>query len=218
MTAPRIDAVRAEIRDTVRLLQAFGDQLDDLHVLAYNRHRAAKEAKVRGGSRDYALDNHGDPEARRLYDQAARDLHATLNRLVGTMKETRGYLTAKGSHATRRDSSADASAIEVLGSIAAQARRRKRGDYTPAPLVDQPQVHTEFDWHTEVEALRSAVRKVTAAFLADHQTCQATQTDWRGQRLKLTRRYQTKLLTPRERDAWRRVDQSVSDSLDGKAS
>ena len=218
MTAPRIDAVRTEIRETIRLLDWLGGQLDDLHVLAYTRHRAGQEAKVRGGSHDYALDNHGDPEARHLYAQVAKDLRSTLNRLQGSVKDVRGFLTARGTSSTRRDRSADASKIEVLGQIARQAKRRRRGDYTPAPLVEQPQVFTEFDWQTECDALRSAVRKVTAAFLSDHQTSQSTATDWRGQRLKLTRRYQTKLLTPRERDAWRRVDQSVSDTADGKAS
>lgn len=217
MTAPRIDSVRSEIREAMDLLIVLGDQLDDLHVLAYNRHRAAHEAKVRGGSRDYALDNHGDLTARRLYSDVAKQLHTTISDLTASIKDIRGYLTSGGG-TTRRDPTADATVDDVLEALDAQARRRQRGEYQPARLVDQPPVFSQTEWRKECEALRSAVRKVTEPFLQEHQHCQHPVVDHRGQRPKLKRRFALNLLTPREREAWRRVHQSVSDTTDEKAS
>lgn len=214
MTTPRIDAVRNEIRHAIELLHLLGDQLDDLHVLAYDRHHAAAEAKVRGGSRDYALDNHGDKQARDLYAQVARDLRHTISGLTGSIKGVRGYLTA-GSGGGRRDATADATADEVIAALDAQRRRRARGEYEPALLATQPHVASQTEWRTECEALRSAVRKATSAFAADHQHCHPPE---RGRfKHKLLRRYPMKLLTPRERDAWRRA-QSVRDDNQAEAS
>lgn len=216
MTAPRIDAVRNEIRHASSLLQLLAGQLDDLHVLAYDRSASTGGDKVRGGSRDYALDNHGDRRARDLYEQIAKDLRHTINDLVGSIKSVRGYLTS-GSGGGRRDASADATTDEVLAALDAQRRRHQRGEYQPTPLTPQPAVVSQTEWQVECEALRSAVRKITTDFLSDHQHCVSTTVDHRGQRRKITHRYQTKLLTPRERDAWRRANQSVSERDDAQA-
>jgi hypothetical protein len=196
MTAPRIDSVRAEFRDAIHLLQQMADQLEDLHVLAYSRHRAAQEAKVRGGSRDYALDTHGDKRARDLYARTATDMHRFIGHLTSSLKEVRGYLTG-GNGPSRRDPSADCTTDEVVAAMDAAARRRDRGEYSPAPLAEQPKVMSQTEWQVECEALRSAVAKVTADFQEDHQSCQVD-----GRRLM--RRYPMNRLTPRERDAWRR--------------
>lgn len=217
MTAPRIDTVRSDIRQAIELLHFLGDQLDDLHVLAYNRHRASERVKVRGGSVDYALDTHGDKRARDLYAQVAKDVLSAVDKLTGSIKGVRGYLTS-GAGTIRRDATADCTHDEVIAALDAQRRRRQRGEYQPAPLVDQPKVWSQTEWRTECEALRSAVRKVIGDFVDDHQTCQATELDHRGQRPKLPRRFRLKLLTPREREAWHRANQSVSDQNDEKAS
>lgn len=209
MTAPRIDAVRTEIRHTVELLHLLGDQLDDLHILAYNRHRASERIKVRGGDHDYALDNHGDKRARDLYIKVAEELRSAMNDLTGSIKEVRGYLTAGGA-AGRRDGSADCTTDEVIAALDALGRRRRRGEYEPAPLVAQPDVRSQTEWRIECEALRSAVRKVTRDFAADHQTCQSADTGRDRFKRKLLRRYPTKNLSTRERQAWRNATQSVA--------
>lgn len=212
----RIDTVRSEINHAGRLLHELGDQLDDLHVLAYNRHRAQAE-RVNGGGRDYALDTHGDPKARALIGQVAKDVRRATNTLRSSLGGVRGFLTT-GATTTRRDGSADCTTDEVIEALEAQNRRRERGEYEPAPLVKQRLVHSQTEWRTECEALRAAVRKLTADFAADHQHCQAAHTDHRGQRPKLPRRYRMSLLTPRERDAWRRATQSVRNEEARKAS
>lgn len=216
MTAPRIDAVRAEIARTIRLLHELDDNLLDLHVLAYERGRTASGDKVNGGSRDYALDNHGSARARDLYDQVARRLRFTTGALTDDLKELRGFLTS-GPNGTRRDRTADCGADEIQEAIDAQTRRRVRGEYEPTRLVAQPRVWSQTEWRNECEALRSAVRKAVAGFVEDHQWCQSATIDQRGQRPKLRRRVQTKLLTPREREAWSRANQSVSDNDEAQA-
>jgi len=61
MTTIRTDTLKNRTASTRELLGMVLEELEDLHVLAYERATALSEAKVSGGSHDYALDTHGDP-------------------------------------------------------------------------------------------------------------------------------------------------------------
>lgn len=216
MSAPRIDTFRNDIADAIKLLRFLSDQVEDVHVLATNRHKAAASDRVRGGSRDYALDSHGDSDARELYTDAAK----LVNRMVDDIRDQdtalRAYLTTAGK-ADKTRTAARTSADEVLAAIDARRRRKARGEYEPVPLAKQPTVIPAQDWRTEVEVLRSAVRKVTREFAADHQTCQPPEEGIGRFKRKLLRRYPTKMLSTREREAWRNT-QSVAAADEEKAS
>jgi hypothetical protein len=176
----RIDTFRRQLAGTIGLLELVRSQLDDLHALAYDRPRAAAEAPVRGGTRDYALDTHGDARARDLWKTLALRVTDATEDLTVVLHDTAGYLSA-GSSGARRDRTADAPAGEIHAAIAAQARRRARGDYTPAATVaqpDAPDVSRDLD---ELDQLRSLCRKLAAG----------------GIRPDRSR------LTPLEHDAWR---------------
>lgn len=216
MTTPRIDTYRRESDDAISLLRWLSGQIADLHDLAYIRHRKGGTEKVRGGSRDYALDTHGDPRARALYQDAARKVIDLVDELVQVEKQVRSYLTEEGSNSTG-DAGAATSTDEVVRQIKARRRRMARGEYEPLPIAKQPVVVASVDWQTEVEVLRSAVRKVTRAFAQDHQQCRPPEQGAERFKHKLLRTYPTKDLSQRERQAWRAA-QSVADPEAQKAS
>lgn len=216
MTAPRIDTYRRETDDAISLLRWLSGQIADLHDLAYIRHSRGSGEKVRGGSRDYALDTHGDPRARNLYEDAAKQVIHLVDELIEVEKDIRSYLTAEGSNSTG-DPKAATTTDEVIRQIKARRRRMARGEYEPKPIAQQPVVIASVDWQTEVEALRSAVRKVTRTFAQDHQHCQPPERGAERFKQKLLRTYPTKDLSQRERQAWRAA-QSVADPDAQKAS
>lgn len=188
----RIDTFRNRVQGTIGLLQLVAEHLEDLHVLAYDRHRAGQAQRVAGGELDYALDTHGDPRARELWQTSALRVLDNAEDLNVVLHEVIQFFSA-GQTSARRDATADASLGEVLTALAAQRRRRDRGEFSPTLLVAQPRVVEPDSVIAELELLRSAVRKV-----------QAQITD--GSRL-----------TPTEHDALRRaVDPSFSRSRKGK--
>lgn len=216
MTAPRIDTFRREVRDAGDLLRFLAQNVDTLHDLAYSRHRNPTADRVRGGQRDYALDTHGDPKARELYADSAKTVLALVDRLVTVEAEVRSFLTA-GTAGGSVDLNAGTSTDEVVRQIAARRRRVARGEYEPHPIAKQPVVVPSMDWQTECEVLRSAVRKVTTEFRQDHQLCQPPEAGLGRFKRKLLRRYPTKNLSTREREAWNRA-QSVAGESAEKAS
>lgn len=222
MTAPRIDTIRREINDAQTVLGYLAANLEDLHALAYEKHHAGQAERTRGGQRDYALDNHGDPKARALYETIAKAIiglvsgqtlparkeWSRLDGLVQLEQQTRGFLTHGKNDPTKI--AAVTQADEVVRQIVARRRRIARGEYEPKPIAVQPVVAPSMDWQTECEVLRAAVRKVTAEFAQDHQHCQPPDEGIGRYKRKLLRRYPTKNLSTREREAWRRA-QSVAD-------
>ena len=124
------------------------DELEDLHVLAYDR-QAAAEATVRGGQRDWALDTHGNPHARTAYRQLAE---ATINACAQLAEASHNAIRILRDHQpgdtprTRRLITTD----ELVTALAAQTRRQtNRTSYQAIPAVPQPE-------HAEV--LRAAER------------------------------------------------------------
>ena len=147
--APRIDTVRNRITTTRDLLTAIHNELEDLHVLAYDRRAAAAEAPVRGGQPDWALDTHGNPHARAAYRQIAE---AALNACAQLAEASHNAIRILRDHhpgdtpRTRRLITTD----ELVTALAAQTRRRtNRTSYQAVPAIPQPE-------HAEV--LRAAER------------------------------------------------------------
>lgn len=132
----RIDTARDQLAATKALLDQALAELEDLYVLAYDRQVAADEAKVAGGSRDYALDTHGDFRVREQYrafsdkvTDTCRDLAEAAHDVLRFMAETKpaGRLGARTT-----------SALEHALLLEAQARRAQRGEYAPHRRVAQP--------------------------------------------------------------------------------
>lgn len=186
MTAPRIDTTRNIVDDLILLLAEFRAELHDIHDLAYNRKRAAEEARVSGGSRDHALDTHGDMEARRLYSDAVWALGKAEGPLTTAIKAIRSHLT-KGAGVTAADRTKAATKAEVTAAIHAAQRRRHRSKVTPIEtephhlIAPQPRVGY-VEPTVELEQLQNAVRKMCRNVKPDRSR-----------------------LTPAEQDAWRRA-------------
>jgi hypothetical protein len=140
--APRIDTLRNRLAATRELLSMVERELEDLHVLAYERARAASDAKVNGGARDYALDTHGDVKAREAYHRLG-DVIVGGPGVVGVCD-----LLAWAAHdmirilnvgeRTSRNPSQRVTALELAEAIEAQSNRIARGEYTPVRTEEQP--------------------------------------------------------------------------------
>src|SRR5690606_13239230 len=143
------DTVRNRITATRQVLAAIHDELEDLHVLAYDRRAAAAEAPVRGGQRDWALDTHGDPHARSAYRLLAE---ATIGACAQLAEASHNAIRILRDHQpgdtprTRRLITTD----ELVTALAAQARRQtNRTSYQPTRAIPQPEY---------AEVLRAAER------------------------------------------------------------
>lgn len=134
---PRIDTTRNRVDATGKLLAKSLDDLEVLHVLAYNRHAARREAVVAGGDRDYALDNHGDPRARTAYRQLAL---ATLDVCDILAEASHGVaqMFTDGADDQRRRGGTTITVVELATALEAKARRAARGEFTPRLVVPQP--------------------------------------------------------------------------------
>lgn len=219
MSAPRIDSVRRDRADAVTLLGYLADNLEDLHELAYTRRRSGATERINGGDHDFALDNHGNPKAREHYETTARLIVRIADDVIAQHKDVRAFLTSHDEDGRRQRSLAgNATADEVIDALTARRRRVLRGEYEPHRIAQQPTVVPSMDWRTECEALRSAVRKVTTEFADDHAHCQAPDEGIARFKRKLLRRYPTKNLSSRERDAWRNAMQSVAAATEPAAS
>lgn len=142
MTAIRIDTLRNQIAGARELLDMIHQELEDLHVLAYERATLLSEAKVSGGSHDYALDTHGDERARDAYkalgravDGACIHLAEASNNALNLLRQ--GNTPGRGQRHLRL--------AELGEAIAAQSRRSRRGDYTPIRRGPQPEHHHALD-------------------------------------------------------------------------
>lgn len=212
MSAPRIDTVRREVKDARELLDYLAANLEDLHEIAYTRRRSGSTDRVRGGEKDHALDNHGNPKARELYEATARLVLGLVDDVVDMQKDVRAFLTSHDDkNRPAKSLAGNASADEVVDAMQARRRRVARGEYEPHPIAQQPVVVPSMNWRQECEVLRSAVRKVTTEFASDHQHCQPPDEGVGRFKRKLLRRYPTKVLSAREREAWRRAQSVAAD-------
>lgn len=137
MTTPRIDTMRNTIAGTVELLLMAYEELEDLHVLSYDRPSAVEEAKVAGGSSHHYLDTHGDQQARDAYRDLWRALDGTCIHVSERCNNALNTLRAGKSPAVRR-APRHLRLTELGEAIAAQAERTRRGEYSPVRRGPQP--------------------------------------------------------------------------------
>lgn len=143
---PRMDTVRNRVNGALALLRVVADELEDLHVLAYERARAVSEAKVSGGTRDYALDTHGDPRARDAYRHLSRvmtgwrdadgERHEGVCDMIDDAANEVITILRQAGHGEK--GSGRIGPVEMAALLQSQARRTKRGEYSPVAFVPQP--------------------------------------------------------------------------------
>ena len=161
MTAPRIDTMRNRIAGTVELLLMAFEELEDLHVLAYDRPSAVEEAKVAGGSSHHYLDTHGDMQAKDAYRDLWRALDGSCIHLSERCNNALNTLRAGKTTATTR-APRHLRLTELGEAIAAQADRARRGEYSPVRRGPQPDVGKTLNEMTKSrEELRRQLDDVT---------------------------------------------------------
>lgn len=136
MTAPRIDSLRNRLTATRDLLTMVEQELEDLHVLAYDRPAATEEAKVSGGTSHYYLDTHGDQRARNAYKRLWDTLDGVCTTLDGAANNALNLLREGGTPTNQGPRTVRLGELGEL--IAAQARRARTADYTPHRRGPQP--------------------------------------------------------------------------------
>lgn len=126
----RIDTLRNMLAGSRELLKMLGEELDDLHTLAYERPTAqADQAKVKGGSSDYALDNHGSLAARNAYRHLGQAVVDMCNRADYAVSEASKILRV-GDTPARTPRTVQLA--ELAEQIARQAKRTKNGEHAEA--------------------------------------------------------------------------------------
>ena len=134
----RIDTLRNRVAGMTDLLAQVLAELEDIHVLAYERTRAADAQRVNGGQPDYALDTHGNPAARDAYRQLSDTIVRHCDELTiachDALKQLRvGDSPIPGKRRT-------ITAAELADALASRARRVARGEYEPIRRQPQPDV------------------------------------------------------------------------------
>lgn len=155
----RIDTLRNRVNATIDLLKLLAAQLEDLHVLAYERNVARVEMeRVQGGDRDYALDTHGDPRARDAF-RALNTTTMSAAEWIATATHDALRLLTEGKPPT--SGTRKATAVEVGHALVAQSRRVQRGEYTPYRGFPQPGIDTSLKaTEQENERLTREVKKL----------------------------------------------------------
>lgn len=161
---PRIDNLRNRLDSTRELLAIVAEETDDLHVLAYNRAAAQREAVVAGGQPDYALDTHGDQRARRAYRGLGLAAIDAVE-ILAAASHNAFRLLRTGSEDRPRIGRRMIEIEELAAGIEAQARRVIRGEYAPVRREPQPeaeQAHTVVDrLRRERDQARTEVQRLT---------------------------------------------------------
>jgi hypothetical protein len=120
------------------MLTKAGTILDTLHQLAYDRATAADVCRVQGGQPDYALDNHGDPAARRAYADLGHLVDHLCQQVATKVHPALLIITAAEDTTGKRHPYA-ITAREHAEALDAQARRIQRGEFNPGRSEAQPQ-------------------------------------------------------------------------------
>lgn len=176
-STPRVDSTRNRIDATGKLLADIQPHLLDLHALAYDRATARREA-VNGGSRDYALDTHGDPRARTAYKHLAL---ATIDacELLAEAAHDVARLLKDGDH-DHTKSREYINEEELALALAAKATRIARGEAESIPTNAQPKADMTARVLARVIAERDALqRKVEHLERQLPQTGKRTKRGWR---------------------------------------
>lgn len=133
-----ISALHRRIDHLTRAASRIRTQLADLHSIAYEPSTATTEPgqKVRGGQTDHSPRS-GPDVAKHLWSRAELELARCEDTLVGLERAVTGWFMVSASVEPSRGSLIPAAEHGRL--LKKQRARRAAGEYTPAPLVDQPQ-------------------------------------------------------------------------------
>ena len=132
--------------DDIRLLQRRIDSLTrsatrirqhlaDLHWLAWEK-PTTDQANVKQTRTDHTPKT-GDPRALHLWSRLSIELGKVEDMLIGLERQVTGYFYA-GSSSPEPSRGSLHSFADHQQLVANQRRRRAAGQYTPAPLIDQP--------------------------------------------------------------------------------
>lgn len=132
----RVDTVRNQLAGTQTLLGDIRLELDDLHSIAWERSRTSDDPKVRGGTRDYALDTHGNPTARHALDILKEATARACQDLALALHEA-GHVLRKGDDPGNTSRTLITHA-ELADALAAQANRIAEGQPTSHRRLPQP--------------------------------------------------------------------------------
>lgn len=135
-TAVRIDTVRNQLGAIRTLLDDMRLEIDDLDAIAWERHRNSDDPKVRGGSRDYALDNNGNPTARAALDILKHAITRTCQDLAVALNEA-SYVLRDGDNPGNTSRTLITHA-ELADALAARTRRIEQGTATSHRRLPQP--------------------------------------------------------------------------------
>lgn len=138
--AIRIDTLRNQLAATRDLLSMAENELEDLHVLAYDRQSAVNDQKVNAGRRAQGVDTHGDKRARDVYRslgdvvyEVCQTLAIPAHDAIRTLREG----------AERSPRARGIQMTDLAWALAAQQRRIRRGDsYSPVRALPQPDQET----------------------------------------------------------------------------
>lgn len=126
--ARRIDAL-------TRAAGSIRRHLPDLHVLAYEP-TSRDDVQVRASRTDYTP-RAGDPRAQHLWSRISLQICQIEDALVGLERQLTAHFYARSaSPEPSRGSLISRAEHDQL--LANQRARRANGNYTPAPLIDQP--------------------------------------------------------------------------------
>lgn len=177
-TTPRVDSTRNRIAATTTLLGDVLPHIEDLHALAYDRAAARRDAVVAGGSRDYALDTHGDPKARTAYKHLALAAIDACELLAEAAHDTLA-LFRQGDH-DHQKTAARINEEELALALEAKARRIARGEIESIPTNAQPHADLTARVLHRVIAERDALQRKVDRYERDHPAPETrTKRGWR---------------------------------------
>lgn len=128
LLARRIDALTRAATNIRR-------HLPDLHILAYEP-GSGDDLQIRTSRVDYTP-RAGDPKAQHLWSRTSLQVGQVEDMLIGLERQLRAYFL--GAYTSPEPSRGFLrSAEDFDDAVAARDRRRERGEFTPAPLIDQP--------------------------------------------------------------------------------
>lgn len=124
------------IDSLTRAAASIRRHLHDLHVLAYEP-ATRDDVQVRASRTDYTP-RAGDPRAQHLWSRISLQVCQVEDLLVGLERQLTAHFYARSaSPEPSRGSLISRAEHDQL--VANQRARRTNGEYTPVPLIDQPQ-------------------------------------------------------------------------------
>ena len=135
MSAPEVEQLRRRLLSIVRVTNRLRDNSADLHTLGWDPHIGDKEPDR--GQFESRAPRTGDRRAQALYARLAAEADAIEAILVGLDRAAAALFWARSTNPEPSRGSL-ISRLEHDQLLARQRTRARTGEYTPAPLIDQP--------------------------------------------------------------------------------